>query len=74
MESCHNMPSGYQVNNRILQNAATDQVLHSLLKDVSLKKLIKKKNTTRQPSKRKWTGPIDKSGKIHLASSRLRSL
>ena len=36
MESCHNMPSGYQENDRILQNAATDQVLHSLLKDVSL--------------------------------------
>ena len=27
---------------------------------------IKKKNT-QQPSKRKWTGPIDSSGKIHSA-------
>ena len=24
-----------------------------------------KKNTTKQPLKRKWTGPIDESGKLH---------
>ena len=26
------------------------------------------KSTTKQPLKRKWTGPIDKSGKFHSAS------
>ena len=30
-------------------------------------KFIYKENSTQQPSKRKWTGPNDKSGKFHSA-------
>ena len=34
--------------------------------------LIKLINTTQEPLKRKWTGSIDKSGKIHSAYMCLR--
>ena len=33
-----------------------------------LQNAMKMKNTTKQPLKWKWTGPINKSGKFHLAS------
>ena len=48
-------------------NAASDQVLHCLLTEVSFKKRIKMKSTTKQRLKRKWTGPTDRSGKFHSA-------
>ena len=49
------------------QNAASDQGLHSLLTEFYFKIWLKMKNTTQQPLEQKWTGPIDKSGKFHLA-------
>ena len=49
------------------QNAASDQVLYSLLIAISFKIGIKMKNTTTQPFERKWTGPNDKSGKFYSA-------
>ena len=48
---------------RIPQNVASDQGLHCLLTECSI--LIK--NTTQQPLKWKWTGPINKSGKFNFA-------
>ena len=41
------------------QNAASDLGIHCLLRECSFKILIKMKNTTQQPLKPKWTGPID---------------
>ena len=49
------------------QIAASDQVLHCLLTENSIRIPIKMKNTTQQPLKGKWTCPFDKGGKIHLA-------
>ena len=49
------------------QNAASDQGLHCLLIDCSIRILIKMKNTTQQPLTFKWTGIIDKREKFHLA-------
>ena len=44
------------------QNASSDQVLHCLPPEYSIKIQIKIKNTTQQPLKQKWTVPIDKVG------------
>ena len=44
------------------QNAVSDQGLHCLLKECSIKIGIKVKNITKQPLKWKWAGPIDNSG------------
>ena len=49
------------------QYAASDQVLHCLLIEVSFKIVIKMKKTYRQPLNPKWTGLIDKSGTLYLA-------
>ena len=49
------------------QNAASDQGLHCLLKESSIRISIKMKNTTNQHLKLKWTGPIDNNGKFHSA-------
>ena len=49
------------------QNAASDQVFHCLFTECPMKMLLKTKNTTQQPLKRKWTGPIDNSAKFHQA-------
>ena len=43
----------------MLQNAASDQGLHCLRTEYSIKILIKVKTTTQQPLKWKLTGPID---------------
>ena len=53
-----------QKPDRTPQYAASDQVLHCLLTEVSFK-MKKKKNTTQQPLNWKWTRAIDKDGKIH---------
>ena len=45
------------------QNAVSDQGLHCLLTVCSIKYEMKMKNT----AERKWTGPIDNSGKFHSA-------
>ena len=42
------------------QNAASDQGLHGLLTENSIKIWIKMKNSTQRPLKQKWTGPIDR--------------
>ena len=49
------------------QNAVSDQVLHCLLTECSIKIWTNLKNTTQHPLKWKWTGPTDSSGKFHLA-------
>ena len=49
------------------QNAMSDQGLHCLLTENSIKFWIKVKNSTQQPLKQKWTGPIDNSRQVHLA-------
>ena len=56
-----------------LQNEASDQGLHCLLTEYSIKIWKKwKKNTNnnhlngKQPLKWKWTGPIDQGRKVHL--------
>ena len=46
------------------QNAASDQGLHSLLSECSIKFQIIIKNTALQPLKRKWTGPVDNGRKF----------
>ena len=46
------------------QNAASDPSLHCLLATCFIDVGIKLKNTTQEPLKRKWTCPIDKSGKF----------
>ena len=48
------------------QSVASDQGLHCLLTECSIKIRIKMKNTTQQPLKRKWTGPIYKEWEIPL--------
>ena len=48
-------------------NATSDQGLHCLLIDCSIKIGININNTNQQPLKRKWTGLIDNSGKFHSA-------
>ena len=50
-----------------LQKAACDQRLHCLLTEFSIKILVKIKNTTQQPVKRKWNGPIITRGYFHSA-------
>ena len=50
------------------QNVASDQGLHSLLIECSMKNRIKMKNTTHEPLNWKWTGPIDISEKFHSTS------
>ena len=49
------------------QNVVSDQGLHYLLTECSIKILMKMKNTAQQPLNQKRTGPIDKNGKFHLA-------
>ena len=49
------------------QNMASDQGLHCLLTECPIKMLLKMKNSIQQTLKWKWTGPIDNSGKFHLA-------
>ena len=49
-------------------DAASDQGLHCLLTECSIKTGIKMKTVAQRPLKRKWTGPISISGKIHSAS------
>ena len=52
---------------RISHNVVSDQDLHCLLTEWSIKILIKMKNITQQPLKQQWTGSIDKSGTFHSA-------
>ena len=47
------------------QIAAFYQVIYCLLTYCSIRIRLKMKNTTQQPFKWKWTGPINKSGKSH---------
>ena len=49
------------------QNVVSDQGLHSLLTERSIKIWKNMKNNTQQPLKQKCTGPIDDSGKSHSA-------
>ena len=50
----------------MLLNVASDQGLHCLFTECSIKILIKMKNTIQQLLKRKWTGPIDRGWKQYL--------
>ena len=47
------------------QNAASDQALHYLLTEGSIKIWIEWENTTQQPLKQNLTCPIDKDDKSH---------
>ena len=49
------------------QIRCSDQGLHRLLTEYSIKIEKKEKNVTEQPIKRKWTCPLDKNGKFCLA-------
>ena len=56
--------SGY--SDQTPQNAASDQGLHCLIIECSIKiRRTMKNNTILKPFKRKWTGSIGKSGKFH---------
>ena len=48
------------------ENAASDQGLHCSLTECPIKMNTSEKYH-QQPLKRKWTGPIIKNGKFHLA-------
>ena len=45
----------------------SDQGLHCLLTECSMKNRIKMKNNSEEPLKREWTGPIDNGEKFHSA-------
>ena len=47
--------------------AASDQGLHFVLTECSIKFWIEMKKTMQQPFKRKWTGPVNKAGAFHSA-------
>ena len=47
------------------RSEAAECGLHCLLTECSIKILIKMKNTTHQPLKGKWAGPIDKRAEFH---------
>ena len=49
------------------RKTASDQGLQCLLIDCPIRVGITMKNNTQQPLKRKWTGPINNSGKFHSA-------
>ena len=51
----------------MLQNVASDQGLHYLLIECSIKIWINMKNTSKQPLKRKLTAPIDKCREFNSA-------
>ena len=50
-----------------VQNQASDQVVHCLLAECSIKIWLKMKTTNQHPLKQKWTVLIDKGGKSHSA-------
>ena len=52
----------------------SDQGLHCLFAECSIKIWLKMKNTTQHPFKRNWTCQIDKSGKFHSACFILRAM
>ena len=51
----------------VLKNMSSDQGLYCLLTECSMKIRLQIKNTTQDPLKREWTGPIDISRKFHSA-------
>ena len=51
------------------QNEASDQDLHYLLTEKSVKIYIKMENITQKPLKLKWTDPIDKRENVHSAKT-----
>ena len=49
------------------QNTASDQGLHYLLIGIYIQNKMKMKKYTRHPLNWKWTCPIDKDERVHLA-------